>query len=354
MRVNAATPCTLAVLAFASLSATGCAAAFRSGKVPMHVQSDPQGAEVRLNDGPPSPAPATVEVPRSGTTQISVQKAGYEDHRGLVKKSLNPAWLTVDIATCVFPVALCIPLLIDAVTGAWTDVPDDYSAKLQPRVGGPATATSGTTTPPPVASAGGGATTTFSPGQSVAGSPAIPVTAPPPSMSESERKSSARAAFQEGMSLLEKSPGEALVKFQAAQKLFDAPTHIFRIGQCLALTGKLVEAQEVFEVLTRRELPGNSPEAFREAQENGKKELDKLHARIPTLRVLVLPPPASLSNLVVQVNGAVMPNELIGIARPVNPGLYRLTATARDMKSAPVEVKLEEGKPQNAELKLGK
>ncbi len=350
MRANAATLFSVAFLATASLSLTGCAAVFRSSKVPVEFQSEPAGAEARISTGGTTQTPGVVEVPRNGTAQVTVRKPNHEDHFGIVKKRLNPGWVTVDIITCVFPVALCIPLLVDAVTGAWNDVPDTYNAKLVPS--GPPGAGPVGSVPPPVASAG---TVTSNPvSGSVAGSPAIPVTAPPPSMSESERKSSARAAFQEGMTLMEKSPAEALSKFQAAQKLFDAPTHIYRIGQCLALTGKLVEAQEVYEVLTRRDLPANSPEAFKDAQENGRKELEKLRTRIPTLRVLVLPPPASLQNLVVQVNGAIMPNELIGIARPINPGAYHITASAKDLKTAPLDVKLEEGTQKSIELKFAK
>lgn len=340
-----------------SLALSGCAAAFRSGKVPVNVQTDPAGAEVRLNNGQPKgPTPTEVQVYRNGTANLSITKPGHEEHRGIVKKSLNPGWLTVDIVTCVFPVALCIPLLVDAVTGAWNDVAPEYNAKLPPLAGGAPTS-GGAGTPPPVASAGTAVTQpSIAPaGQaSVAGAPAIPVTAPPPSMSESERKSTARAAFQEGMQLLEKNPAEALTKFQAAQKIFDAPTHIYRIGQCLGAMGRLVEAQEVYEVLTRRDLPANAPDAFKEAQDAGRKDLEKVRTRIPTLRILVLPPPASLQNLVLQVNGAVMPSELVGIARPVNPGTYRITATAKDMKTSPVELKLEESTQKSVELKFTK
>jgi hypothetical protein len=343
----------LAALALvtASFATSGCAAAFRSGKVPVTVQTEPAGAEVRMNNGLPRATPSEVQVARNGTVQLTLSKVGYEDHRGLVKKSLNPGWLTIDIATCVFLVGLCIPLLVDAVTGAWYDVPPEYSARLQP-LGASAAVPAGTA--PPVASAG-----TLVPAQppaavGVPGAPAIPATAPPASMSESERKSSARAAFQEGVALLDKSPAEALGKFQAAQKLFDAPTHVFRIGQCLALMGKLVEAQEVYEVLTRRDIPANAPDAFKDAQEQGRKELEKVRGRIPTLRIVVVPAPASVQNLVLSVNGAVMPIELVGVARPVNPGTYRVSATARDLKTAPVELKVEESTQKSIELKLSR
>src|SRR4051794_25209468 len=93
-------------------------------------------------------------------------------------------------------------------------------------------------------------------------------------MSDGERKAAARAAYTEGVELQEKGkPTEALARFEAAEKLFDAPTHVLRIAECQALTGKLVEASETYETLIRKTLPPNSPDAFVQAQEQGKAEL---------------------------------------------------------------------------------
>ena len=69
-------------------------------------------------------------------------------------------------------------------------------------------------------------------------------------MSEGEKKAAARAAYTEGVDLQEKGkPAEALSRFEAAQKLYDAPTHLVRIAECQALTGKWVEASETYETL---------------------------------------------------------------------------------------------------------
>ena len=65
-------------------------------------------------------------------TQITLTKGGYEEHHGVVKKQMNAGWLTLDIVTCVIPVALCIPILVDALTGAWYDVENHYTASLKP------------------------------------------------------------------------------------------------------------------------------------------------------------------------------------------------------------------------------
>ncbi len=173
-------------------------------------------------------------------------------------------------------------------------------------------------------------------------------------MSETERKAAARAAYQEGVQLQDQGKaGEALGRFEAAQKLFDAPTHQLHIAETQALTGKLVEASETYETLIRRPLGANPPDAFVQAQQQAQAEVVPLRARIPTLRVTVKPEPAQLQNLQVSVNGAPMPNELLGIARPVNPGTYRLTATASGYATpAPVEMTVKEKDAQATELVL--
>ena len=86
-------------------------------------------------------------------------------------------------------------------------------------------------------------------------------------MSETEKKAAARSAYTEGVQLEESGKfAEALARFEAAQKLFDAPTHQLHIVRCQAKTGRLVEASEHYEALTRRSLrPGGrrSPSASR-------------------------------------------------------------------------------------------
>ncbi len=173
-------------------------------------------------------------------------------------------------------------------------------------------------------------------------------------MSEGERKAAARAAYMEGVSLQDKgNPAEALARFEAAQKLFDAPTHLLHIAECQALTGKLVEASETYETLARKPLGKDAPDAFVQAQEQGKAELQQLRPRIPTMRITVKPEPQSLQNLQISVNDKQMPTELVGIARPVNPGTYRLTATATGWATAtPVDADLKEKEQKSVELAL--
>lgn len=325
------------VVALASASG-GCAAVFRESRPTMHVESDPSGALAMVDGATPAATatPFDVQVPRAGISEVRVKQDGFEEHHGSVRKHVNRGWLAADLSTCILPVLLCVPLLVDAISGAWIDVEPTYRARLaplEPIPRQPSAPTAGL--PPP---------------------PAPAATSPIGAMSESERKSSARAAYLEGLELqAQGSHAEALGRLQYAQKVFDAPTHLLHIAQCLAATGKLVEAQETYETLTHRDLPPDAPGPFREALEAGKRELSELRPRVPTLRIEVKPSSSTLRNLAVSMNGKPLPNEVLGIARPVNPGTYQLTATAWGIAPArPASVQLAERDAKTIELKLGK
>jgi hypothetical protein len=336
------------LLGLASTS-LGCAAAFRGGKAPVRIESDPPGAEVSLQDGT-GVAPVVLPVPRSGLTEVRVSMAGYDEHHALVRKHVNGLWLTADLATCIVPVLLCVPLLVDAISGAWNDVDARYHARLVPLGASGGVAPDGVfyalrpPGPPPP------------PPKAAPPPTAAPPAGTPSTMSDSERKASARAAYQEGVDLeTQKSWQEALARFQFAQRLVDAPTHLLHIAQCMVMLGKLVEAQESYETLTHRELAAGAPEPFRDAVETGRRELADLQPRIPTLRIEVRPAPSTLRNLALTINGRPLPVEVIGIARPINPGTYLVSATAWGIPPAkPVQITLGERDARTVQVALGR
>jgi hypothetical protein len=311
-----------------SLSLTGCAAVFRGSKGHVRIESTPPTAQAAIDDHTLGPTPAEIEVKRKGSTHVSLTKAGFEEHKGAIRKHMNVPWLLLDLGTCIF--TFCIPLVIDAVSGAWYDVDRIYIAELKPALPGAASSTPAQSTSSPTAAT------------------------PAPSMSESERKATARAAYQEGVKLQDdgKCP-EALPRFEAAQKLFSAPTHLLHIAQCQAATGKLVEASETYETLVRTPASKDA-EAFRAAIDEGKAELTALRPRIPTLRITVIPALTTVANAVVKSNGVQVPLEVVGIARPVNPGHYTVTVWAPGFKEARGEVDVGESTPKAIELRLTK
>ena len=177
-------------------------------------------------------------------------------------------------------------------------------------------------------------------------------------ISDTEKKAAARAAYQEGVKLQDDGkPAEALKRFEAAEALFDAPTHLLHIAECQALTGRLVESAETYESLSHKDLGSNANDAFKAAQDQAKAEVGAVRARIPTIRVTVVtrPPNQQVSNLAINVNGVSMPNQLVGVGRPLNPGTYRFSATANGLATASsVDVPLAEKEQKSIELVLVK
>lgn len=119
---------------------------------------------------------------------------------------------------------------------------------------------------------------------------------------------------------------DAIERFQRAEAFFHAPTHVLMIARAHAAKGALVEAQETYNKLLRERLADGAPPAFVNAQADGQRELEKLQPRVPTLEVKLSGKAATSAR--VEINGALVPEAAIGIARPVNPGEYTIVATA--------------------------
>src|SRR5688572_1587872 len=91
----------LLALVFLSVSVFGCATVFRSGKEKVRVESDPAGADLKKGEKTVAQTPAEIEVDRTTTTAVVLQKQGYGEHRGVVKRQLSAGWLTLDLITCL-------------------------------------------------------------------------------------------------------------------------------------------------------------------------------------------------------------------------------------------------------------
>ncbi len=148
--------------------------------------------------------------------------------------------------------------------------------------------------------------------------------------SEGERKNLARVLYTEGIKLQEQGKyADALLKLEAAQKQYQAPTHLLHIAECQAVLGRLVDASENYRQLARMSLPEGAPDAFKTAQQQGAGELQTLEPRIPQLKIEIKDPPqANLKNLQIVLGEKPFPVELVGISRPIDPGKYTLQASA--------------------------
>lgn len=108
----------------------GCAFMFNGGKQDVSFETNPSDADIKNNGKFVGTGQAVVSIDRSTSQNILVSSEGYDDQHVYLQKKMNAPWLIWDIGTCVFPIALCIPVLVDAISGAWNGYEDHYAVKL--------------------------------------------------------------------------------------------------------------------------------------------------------------------------------------------------------------------------------
>jgi hypothetical protein len=172
----------------------------------------------------------------------------------------------------------------------------------------------------------------------------------------------ARELATAGMQLqTDRRYAECAVKFDAAHRLYpEATTVTLRLAECLAGSGKMVEAGEAYRALAATPIASNAPSQFKQAQQQGKAEADELEKRIPQVTITVDPsPPPSGTQLHMQrANDAGAPTvevldaAWIGTARRVNPGTYTVFATAPGYASKTKQIVLAEGDKKSEALML--
>ncbi|MCC6645486.1 MAG: hypothetical protein IT374_07955 [Polyangiaceae bacterium] len=171
-------------------------------------------------------------------------------------------------------------------------------------------------------------------------SAAYPVAAAP---SDAD-KAQARQLTQQGLDQLAKQDfSGAFQSFTKANKLYSAPTVELGLARSAVKVGRLVLAQEVYQRLSREQLPPGSPAAFVDAVRVAAKELAELAPRVPALTVQIVKP-AGAKEPRVTVDGEPLSSAALGSPRPIDPGPHKVRAEADGMQAAEAEVIVAEGK----------
>lgn len=174
--------------------------------------------------------------------------------------------------------------------------------------------------------------------------------APQTGVSDADR-AAARDLYFQGAQLQQQGKfDQALDKFQRAQSVLSAPTHLLHIAECQAALGRLVEAAETYRTLQRTNLGPTPPAAFSAAQTQGNAELQQVEPRIPSLKIDVQP--AGIQGLQVAVDDQPMNTALVGVARPTNPGTHKVTASAPGYGKVEQSVTLKERETKGIALAL--
>ncbi|MGC4089815.1 MAG: hypothetical protein QM756_18405 [Polyangiaceae bacterium] len=170
---------------------------------------------------------------------------------------------------------------------------------------------------------------------------------------DSETRSIARELALQGADAFEKQDFQtALDRFQRAATLFRAPSITVMLARSLARMGRFLEALDRYEETQRLPLPPDAPEAFQHAVDDARSEARALRARIPRLEVRAGESKSRPSQLVVTLDGRMVPAALLDVERPIDPGAHVLTATAPGMAPFQQEFSLTEGERRAISLPL--
>lgn len=138
----------------------------------------------------------------------------------------------------------------------------------------------------------------------------------------------------------------AAEKLERAYRVVKVPALALWSARALEKTGKLVEASERFLEATR--IPANSGDQAtqEQARTDAVKEREALQPRIPTLMIEVR---SGVDEI--RIDGAVVPVDLLGVPRPVNPGSHSIVASHEGTEKS-YQVTLKEAEKQTLKIDI--
>jgi hypothetical protein len=120
-------------------------------------------------------------------------------------------------------------------------------------------------------------------------------------------------------------------------------------ARSLAKLGQLLEAIDIYEQTARFKLPDEAPAAYVSAVQTARNEVEEVRARVPRLKLTIVGTSASDVRLVT-IDDKPTPEVLLGVERPVNPGVHRLALRVAGQLRAARELTLVEGQSYRVEL----
>lgn len=143
---------------------------------------------------------------------------------------------------------------------------------------------------------------------------------------------------------------ETIDLLSRAEALMHAPTHLLLIARAQVASGKLVVGKETYLKITREQLAGDAPPAFKQAQTDATKELAALEPRIAAVRITLGGDAAGVD---VSIDGKPLSSALVGVFTPADPGKHKISASRKGGKPVDKEVTLADGEKKELTLDMG-
>ena len=174
----------------------------------------------------------------------------------------------------------------------------------------------------------------------------------PASAQDAEIRTAARDLATQGAQAFDAGEyAQASDFFRRAHELVPAPSIALMRARSLAKLGQLLEAIDIYEQTARFKLPDDAPEAYTQAVETARAEMEEVRHRLPRLK-LMLTGVSSGEAVQVSTDDKPTPDALLGVERPINPGPHRIEARIAGQLRATRELSLVEGQIYQIELDL--
>jgi hypothetical protein len=161
----------------------------------------------------------------------------------------------------------------------------------------------------------------------------------------------ARAIATEGIQLLQSGQyAQAQQRLRRAWELYPAPTVALFEGEALEKMGKLVEAAERYEAAKLAEVPHDAHSALKAAAARAGEELARITPLIPKLVVRLEGAQPNTPGLELRLDGEPLAPAVVGVERPVNPGVHEVVALYAGQVQARHSVRVDQGQTEQVRL----
>ncbi len=167
----------------------------------------------------------------------------------------------------------------------------------------------------------------------------------------SEEIAGARAAATEGAKAFNEGRyADAVDMMTRAESIVHSPVQKLYLARSLVKLGKLVKARETYLKIRRAGVAADASEAVRRAVGDAEKELQLLEPRLPY--VTAAAQGAGPLPVTVTMDGVAIPQALLGVPLPIDPGKHVFQAFAEGKKSLEKSLTIAEGARETVVLDL--
>ncbi len=167
----------------------------------------------------------------------------------------------------------------------------------------------------------------------------------------SEEIAGARAAATEGAKAFNEGRyADAVDMMSRAESIVHSPVQQLYLARSLVKLSKLVKARETYLKIRREGMAADASEAVRRAVGDSEKELQLLEPRLPYITAAAQG--AGPLPVTVTMDGVAIPQALLGVPHPIDPGKHVFQAFAEGKKSLEKSLAIAEGARETVVLDL--